>query len=312
MSRYLPAPLAHVVDDFEGDSSERLAGRVKVPALDATDRPPFVYLYAFALRRRPPKGCEGIRAVGDPDPDSIPEDEDGCAILPKGQPAFWVRAGERWHAARFLFGEKRRLFWRSGDCVTIARDLDSTTYSARVYHLRKWVLLLPLAIAALLLAALTFCGSGSGGSDALGFLDGAKSSGGASQPVVSIAYASYDASVDSTWKADTLQQAFKLSLPATCTHDGILGGNPVVSAPTVYVDINGDSEFSDSEAVYNAPDSTGYGKLLAAGSEVDSIELNQKIPAGEYRAMTVWRSVLSSDHSQPAGQSSFTWTLTVE
>lgn len=182
MSRYLPAPLAHVVDDFEGDTEERLAGRVKAPALAVADpdRPPFVYLYAFALRRRPPKGCEGIRAVGDPDPDSIPEDEDGCAILPKGQPAFWVRAGERWHAARFLFGEKRRLFWRSGDCVTIARDLDSTTYSARVYHLRKWVLLLPLAIAALLLAALTFCGSGSGGSS-LGFLDGAKSSGDAAR-----------------------------------------------------------------------------------------------------------------------------------
>lgn len=310
--RWYPAPLAHVVDDFEGDTEERLAGRVTVPAVADPDRPPFVCLYAFALRRRPPKGCEGIRAVGDPDPDSIPEDEDGCAILPKGQPAFWVKAGTRVHAARFLFGEKRRLFWRSGDCVTIARDLDSTTYPARVYHLRKWVLLLPLAIAALVLClSLTFCGSGSGGSS-LGFLDGAKSSGGSSQPVVSIDYASYDASVDSTWKADSLNQDFRLSLPATCTHDGETGGNPVASAPSVYVDLDGNGTFDGSECVYNAPDSTGYGKLLAAGSEVDSIELNQEIPAGEYRAKTVWRSVLSSDHSQPAGQSSFTWALTVE
>lgn len=312
MSRYLPAPLAHVVDDFEGDSSERLAGRVKVPAVADPDRPPMVYVYAYALRRHAPKDCDGsIRAVGDPDPDSIPEDEDGCAVLPKGQPLFWVKAGKRYHAARMELNQKRRLF-RVGDCVKIERDFDQAPFYALVLHLRKWVLLLPLAIAALVLClSLTFCGSGSGGSS-LGFLGGAKSSGGTSQPVVSIDYASYDASVDSTWKADTLQQAFKLSLPATCTHGSETGGNPVASAPSVYVDLDGNGTFDSSECVYNAPDSTGYGKLLAAGSEVDSIELNQEIPAGEYRAMTVWRSVLSSDHSQPAGQSSFTWALTVE
>ena len=129
---------------------------------------------------------------------------------------------------------------------------------------------------------------------------------------MSINYASYEASCDSTWKADRLTQDCKLSLPATCTHEGETGGNPVDSAPTVYVDLNGDGEFSDSEAVYNAPDESGYGKLLAAGSEVESIELNQKVPAGEYSAMTVWRSVLSSDHKTPAGSSSFTWALTVE
>lgn len=314
MSRYLPAPLAHVVDDFEGDSSERLAGRVKVPAVADPDRPPMVYVYAYALRRHAPKDCDGsIRAVGDPDPDSIPEDEDGCAVLPKGQPLFWVKAGKRYHAARMELNQKRRLF-RVGDCVKIARDCDQAPFYALVLHLRKWVLLLPLAIAALILClTLAFCGSsGSGGSDALGFLDSAKSSGETSQPVVSIDYASYDASVDSTWKADSLTQEFKLSLPATCTHGGETGGNPVDSAPSVYVDLNSDGTFDDSECVYNAPDSTGYGKLLAAGSEVESIELNQPIAAGEYTAMTVWRSVLASDHSTPAGQSSFTWTLTVE
>ena len=313
--RWYPAPLAHVVDDFEGDTSERLAGRVTVPAVKDPDRPPFVYLFAFALRRRPPKGCdESIRCVGDPDPDSIPEDDEGCAVLPKGQPLFWAKAGKRWHAARMETDpdHHNRLFLRAGDCIEIARDLDNAPFYARVYHLRKWLLLLPLAIAALLLClTLTFCGSGSGGSS-LGFLDGQKSTGETSQPVVSIDYASYDASVDSTWKADSLTQDFKLSLPATCTHEGETGGNPVDSSPSVYVDLDGNGAFDDSECVYNAPDESGYGKLLAAGSEVDSIELNQKVPAGEYSAMTVWRSVLASDHSQSAGQSSFTWALTVE
>lgn len=307
--RYYPAPLAHVVD-FEGDSKERLAGRVTVPAVKDPERHPMVYVYAFALRRHAPKGCEGIRAVGDPDPDSIPEDEDGCAVFPKGQPLFWVKAGKRYHAARMELDQKRRLF-RAGDCIEIARDLDNAPFYARVYHLPR-LLLLPLAIAALVLClSLTFCGSGSGGSS-LGFLDGQTSNGGASKPVVSIDYASYDATVDSTWSSDSLKQDFKLSLPSTCTHEGETGGNPVDSAPSVYVDLDGNGTFDDSECVYNAPDSSGYGKLLRPGSEVDSIELTQKVPAGTYKALTVWRSVLASDHSKPAGQSSFTWALTVE
>ena len=312
MGRYYPAPLAHVVDDFEGDTTERLAGRVTVPAVKDPERHPMVYVYAFAPRRRPPKGCEGIRALGDPDPDSIPEDDEGCAILPKGQPLFWLKAGKRYHAARMELDQKRRLF-RVGDCVKIERDCDQAPFYALVLHLRKWVLLLPLAIAALLLClSLAFCGSSGSGGSSLGFLDGQKSTGETSKPVVSIDYASYDASVDSTWKADSLTQDFKLSLPSTCTHEGETGGNPVDSSPSVYVDLDGNGAFDDSECVYNAPDETGYGKLLAAGSEVDSIELTQKVPAGEYSAMTVWRSVLASDHSQPAGQSSFTWALTVE
>lgn len=298
MSRYLPAPLAHVVEDFEGDDcKEHLAGRLTVPAVadpDGKDAPK-VFIHAFAVRRNPP------------------EDADPTLLFTYNgdnprQPLFWVK-GKRWHAAREETGRKRLLF-RAGGCVRVERDKDGFTFNARVYHLRKWVLLLPLALCALLLClSLMFCGSGSG---SLGFLDGQKPTGESTKPVVSIEYASYDASVDSTWKADSLTQAFKLSLPATCTHGGETGGNPVDSSPSVYVDLDGNGTFDDSECVYNAPDSTGYGKLLAAGSEVDSIELNQKVPAGEYKAMTVWRSVLSSDHSQPAGQSSFTWALTVE
>lgn len=68
----------------------------------------------------------------------------------------------------------------------------------------------------------------------------------------------------------------------------------------------------DSGGVYTAPDSSGYGKLLAAGSKVDSIELTQKVLAGTYKAMTVWRPVLASDHSKPAGHISFAWMLTFE
>lgn len=218
----------------------------------------------------------------------------------------------------FLHKPKKRrgVFVREGGCVRLAFvDLPGELLGSpvRVLHLRRWLLLLPPLLAALFLAlTLTFCGSGSG-SGSLGFLDGAKSSGGSAAPVVSIRYASYDSGVDEViWKSQALKQSLKLSLPATCTHGGETGRNPVDSSPSVYVDLNGSGTFDDSECVWNAPDSSGYGKLLAAGSEVDTIELNQKVPAGEYTAMTVWRSVLSSDHSKPAGQSAFTWALTVE
>ena len=216
--RYYPAPLAHVVDDFEGDTSERLAGRVTVPAVKDPERHPMVYVYAFALRRRPPKGCdESIRCVGDPDPDSIPEDEDGYAILPKGQPLFWIK-GKRWHAARMETDpdHHNRLFLRAGDCIEIARDLDNAPFYARVYHLRKWLLLLPLAIAALVLClSLTFCCSGSGGSS-LAFLDGQKSTGETSQPVVSIDQSGeYDVNVAGVIRTGD-------TVTATATHAGFI------------------------------------------------------------------------------------------
>ncbi len=213
---------------------------------------------------------------------------------------------------------RRGVFVREGGCVRLAFvDVPGELLGSpvRVLHIRRWLLLLPLLLAALFLAlTLTFCGSGSSSSSgSLGFLDGAKSSGGSAAPVVSIRYASYDSGDDEvTWNSQALKQPLELSLPATCTHGGATGRNPVDSSPSVYVDLDGSGTFDDSECVWNAPDSTGYGKLLSAGSEVDTIELSQKVPAGRYLAMTVWRSVLSSDHSKPAGQSAFTWRLTVE
>lgn len=299
---YDPAPLAHVVDDFEGDTSERLAG-CELPAVadPDPDDEPLVYLNAFSVRRRPPKDCIDTTLLciynGNPH-----------------QPLLWVKAGKYWHAAR-LETDRKRLFFRAAGCVRAERNKDGFQFYARVYHLRKWVLLLPFALAALLLClSLAFFGSGSSSSSgSLGFLDGAKSSGGSAAPVVSIRYASYDSGDNEvTWKSQALKQPLKLSLPANCTHGGETGCNPVASSPSVYVDSDNSGTFDDSECVWNAPDSSGYGKLLAAGSEVDSIELSKQIPPGQYLAMTVWRSVLSSDHSQPAGQSAFTWRLTVE
>lgn len=216
----------------------------------------------------------------------------------------------------FLHKPKKRrgVFVREGGCVRLAFvDLPGELLGSpvRVLHLRRWLLLLPLLLAALLLClSLSLCSP----SSSPDFLSGMTGTAGATsnKPVVSVDYAAYDATVDSVISADSLVQDFRLSLPATCKYSkGREGGNPIISSPSVSVDLNHDGKYSDTECVYNPAGKDGYGAFLRPGTEVDRITLTQKVPAGTYNARTVWRSVLSSDGKTPAGSTSFDFTLTV-
>ena len=217
----------------------------------------------------------------------------------------------------FLHKPKKRrgVFVREGGCVRLAFvDLPGELLGSpvRVLHLRRWLLLLPLLLAALLLfLSLSLCSL----SPSPDFLSGmTKTAGATSKPVISVDYASFDATVDSIWKADTLTQDFRLSLPSTCKYaKGKEGGNPIISSPSIMVDLNHDGKYdSDTECVYNAPDKTGYGAFIRPGCEVNRIKLTQSVPAGTYSARTVWRSVLASDGKTPASSTSFDFNLTVE
>lgn len=218
----------------------------------------------------------------------------------------------------FLHKPKKRrgVFVREGGCVRLAFvDLPGELLGSpvRVLHLRRWLLLLPLLLAATLLClTLTLCGSGSSSPD---FLSGMTGTAGAVQkPVISVDYASFDATVDSVWVADSMTQDFTLSLPATCQYaKGKEGGNPIISSPSVMVDLNHDGKYdSNNECVYNAPDKTGYGAFIRPGCEVNRIRLTQPVKAGTYSARTVWNSVLERDGKTPAGSTSFDFNLTVE
>lgn len=147
--RHDPAPLAHVLDDFEGDSTERLTGFTAPAVADPDPDDVLLYIYAFAVRRRPPKNCDPALLLSyDGKPHS---------------PLFWVKAGNRWHVAR-LETDRKRLLSRAGRCVRVERDRDGSQFFVRVYHTRRWVSLLPLAFCVLLLAlSLTLCGSGRSG-----------------------------------------------------------------------------------------------------------------------------------------------------
>lgn len=275
---------------FEGDHTERLSGqREPFPADDIAE--PNYEVYAFSLCRRP-------RA------------RYGLVPILVGRTVHHLREPK----------DRKGIFVRSGYSVRLAYVDDpedpedgeflSGCY-ARVLHIRRWLLLLPLLLAALLLClSLSLCSP----STPPQYLSGMTGSADAVQkPVVSIDYASFDATVDSVWVADSMTQDFRLSLPATCKYaKGKEGGNPIISSPSIMVDLNHDGKYSDSECVYNAPDKTGYGAFIRPGCEVNRIRLTQSVPAGTYSARTVWNSVLERDGKTPAGSTSFDFKLTVE
>lgn len=269
---------------YGGEAREHVSGR-REPFVALTPGQqeefgvePAYELYAFSLRRR------------EPDPD-VP------AVL----------VGERvWHRYRPR-KQRRGVFLRTGGAVCMSSNVNRY---AVVLHVRKW-LLLALALCAVLLAlALRTCGTPSQ-APAPRYMDGQTQTEEVStQPVASIEYASYEATMDGEWMANAIDQKFSLSLPAFSTQGGITSRNPVDSSPSIYLDINADGDFEPDECVYNPPDESGYGSLLRAGSRVDTIKLVRPLDAGVYDARTIWRSVLAGS-STPAGETAFAWSLTV-
>ena len=276
---------------FEGDHTERLSGqREPFPADDIAE--PNYEVYAFSLCRRP-----RVRH--------------GLVPILVGRTVHHLREPK----------DRKGIFVRSGYSVRLAYVDDpedpedgefvSGCY-ARVLHIRRWLLLLPLLLAVTLLClTLTLYGSGSSSPD---FLSGMTVTADAVQkPVISVDYAAYDASVDSRWVADSMTQDFRLSLPATCKYSrGKEGGNPIISSPSIMVDFNHDSKYSDNECVYNPAGKDGFGAFLRPGCEVNRIRLTQPVKAGTYSARTVWNSVLERDGETLAGSTSFDFKLTVE
>lgn len=256
--------------DCEGEHTERLSGsREPLPAFaEDADAPVSLEAFAFSIRRAP----------------------SGRAL----------KVGDVFHPLRDR-KQRKGVFVREGYAVpTVGNGPD-----VLVLHLRRWLLLLPLALCAVLLPlALRTCGTTSQ-APAPRYMDGQTQTEKVStQPVASIEYASYQASVDCA--IDQIQ----LALPATATHEGVTGKNPIDSSPSIYVDIDSDGDYEPSECVYNPPDDSGYGELLRAGSQVDNIQLTRPLDSGTYSALTVWRSVFTGT-SNPAGHTSFAWTLTV-
>lgn len=279
---------------FEGDHTESLSGqREPFPADDIAE--PNYEVYAFSLCRRP-RGRYGL----------VP-----------------ILVGRTVHHLREP-KDRKGIFVRSGYSVRLAYVDDPedpedgeflTGCYARVLHIRKWLLLIPLLIAALFLVlTLTFCGSGRSG---IAFFEGqSRTSSERTKPIQQTDFASYTATPDTvTWRAGETRQDISLSLPANCSVGGKDGGNPVCSTVAIACDLDSNGKFDDSEIVWSATDpDSGSPLYIRPGFGIKTIELKKPLAlaAGEYRARTIWRSVLLDSPSTSAGSASFDWLLKVE
>lgn len=137
-----------------------------------------------------------------------------------------------------------------------------------------------------------------------------------------ISYATYESTPDVTWKAGRTKQKIVLRLPGETTQTDSAGNsttvaNPVLSAPSVWVDIDHDGEFAAGECVFNPPtyDENGNvtypGKMLEPGRQVSEIELVRDVPKGTYDAQTRWTSVTADESHAPANPMTFAWKLEV-
>lgn len=280
------------VRHFEGDHTERLSGqREPFPADDIAE--PNYEVYAFSLCRRP-RGRYGL----------VP-----------------ILVGKTVHHLREP-KDRKGILVRSGYSVRLAYVDDpedpedgefvSGCY-ARVLHIRKWLLLIPLLIAALFLVlSLTLCGSGRSG---IAFFEGqSATSSERTKPIQQTDFASYTATPDTvTWRAGETRQDISLSLPANCSVEGKEEtGNPVCSTVAIACDLDSNGKFEDSEIVWSATDpDSGSPLYIRPGFGINHIDLSKPLAAGEYRARTIWRSVLLDSPSTPAGSATFDWHLTV-
>lgn len=279
---------------FEGDHTERLSGQREPFTADDIAEPNYE-VYAFSLCRRP-RGRYGL----------VP-----------------ILVGRTVHHLREP-KDRKGIFVRSGYSVRLAYVDDPEDHEdgefltgcyARVLHIRKWLLLIPLLIAALFLVlSLTLCGSGRSG---IAFFEGQiRTSSERTKPIQQTDFASYTATPDTvTWRAGETRQDISLSLPANCSVDGKDGGNPVCSTVAIACDLDSNGKFDDSEIVWSATDpDSGSPLYIRPGFGIKTIELKKPLAlaAGEYRARTIWRSVLLDSPSTSAGSASFDWLLKVE
>lgn len=277
---------------FEGDHTERLSGQREPFTADDIAEPNYE-VYAFSLCRRP-RGRYGL----------VP-----------------ILVGRTVHHLREPKNRKG-IFVRSGYSVRLAYVDDPedpedgeflTGCYARVLHIRKWLLLIPLLIAALFLVlSLTLCGSGRSG---IAFFEGqSRTSSERTKPIQQTDFASYTATPDTvTWRAGETRQDISLSLPANCSVGGKDGGNPVCSTVAIACDLDSNGKFDDSEIVWSATDpDSGSPLYIRPGFGINHVDLSKPLAAGEYRARTIWRSVLLDSPSTSAGSASFDWLLKVE
>lgn len=111
-------------------------------------------------------------------------------------------------------------------------------------------------------------------------------------------YAYFSSIGRQTWASGRVEQRLTISNPTYVTNpDGTQSKQPVKLAPHIYVDLDGNGEFSDDECVWNPVTYdrdgriTDYGSFLEPGDKVDEITLTRELGPGTYDARLEYTAV---------------------
>lgn len=114
-------------------------------------------------------------------------------------------------------------------------------------------------------------------------------------------YTSFESVPDAVWRTDSKEQSVVLKN---------LEGNSVELAPVIYVDLDNNGDFEDSECIFNKDESI----RIKAGEALNAIEINKDIPVGKYNAEVVYKAFEKSSDGKdiPANGVNFNFKIKVE
>lgn len=136
-------------------------------------------------------------------------------------------------------------------------------------------------------------------------------------------YSSYGSVAEKVvWKANQRQQKITLFLPKYTylkNNNGMSykAENNIDAAAHIYVDLNKDGKFSNTECVYNPisydkqGNVTNLKHMLKPGYQINSVSIDRDIPKGKYKAQVLWTGVTHKTH-ELANPARFAFTLQVK
>lgn len=137
-----------------------------------------------------------------------------------------------------------------------------------------------------------------------------------------LGYSSYGSVAENVvWKSNQRQQKITLFLPkyTYLKNNGASykAENNIDAAAHIYVDLNKDGKFSNTECVYNPIERDKQGNvtnlkhMLKPGYQINSVQIDRDIPKGNYKAQVLWTGVTRKTH-ELANPARFGFNLTVK
>lgn len=131
-------------------------------------------------------------------------------------------------------------------------------------------------------------------------------------------YSSYGSVAENVvWKSNQRQQKITLFLPKYTYLKSYKAENNIDASAHIYVDLNKDNKFSNSECVYNPisydeqGQPTNFKHMLKPGYQINSVTIDRDIPKGNYKAQVLWTGVTRKTH-ELANPARFAFNLQVK